>query len=114
MKPVHAFIALTASTWLHPATAQLSKVEVHTTSLMSGTTDSSDPRGNTAFTSNTSDRINSTSVPLIEPAHVVALPKGQAFALIEGGNLWKVRMPLPAPDPDETPLLRDRKRLPSS
>jgi hypothetical protein len=42
-----------------------------------------------------------TSVPLIEPAHVVALPKGQCFALTEGGNLWKVRMPLPAPDPDE-------------
>jgi hypothetical protein len=40
-------------------------------------------------------------VPLIEPAHVVALPKGQAFALIEGGTLWKVRMPLPTADPDE-------------
>ena len=37
----------------------------------------------------------------IEPAHVVALPKGQCFALLEGGTLWKVRMPLPAPDPDE-------------
>lgn len=38
---------------------------------------------------------------MIEPAHVVALPKGQCFALIEGGNLWKIRMPLPASDPDE-------------
>jgi conjugative coupling factor TraD (TOL family) len=82
-------------------TQQLPKVEVHTTSLVSGATDTSDPSGNTAFTSNTQDRITSTSVPLIEPAHVVALPKGQCFALIEGGNLWKVRMPLPAPDPDE-------------
>jgi len=82
-------------------TKQLSKVVVHATSLMSGTTDSSDPRGRTAFTSNTQDRVDSTSVPLIEPAHIVALPKGQAFALIEGGNLWKIRMPLPAPDPDE-------------
>ncbi|UQS88715.1 type IV conjugative transfer system coupling protein TraD [Pseudomonas chlororaphis subsp. piscium] len=82
-------------------TKQLSRVDVHATSLMSGTTDSSDPRDNTAFTSNTQDRINSTSVPLIEPAHVVALPKGQCFALIEGGNLWKIRMPLPEPDPDE-------------
>lgn len=82
-------------------TKQLPKVEVYTASTMSGATDSSDPQGNTAFTSNTQDRITSTSVPLIEPAHVVALPKGQAFALIEGGHLWKVRMPLPAPDPDE-------------
>lgn len=82
-------------------TRQLPKVEVYATALMSGATDSSDPRGNTAFTSNTQDRISTTSVPLIEPAQVVALPKGQAFGLTEGGNLWKIRMPLPAPDPDE-------------
>ncbi|EKF72828.1 hypothetical protein A11A3_16762 [Alcanivorax hongdengensis A-11-3] len=80
---------------------QLPKVEVYTTSIVSGATDTSDPQGHTAFTSNTQDRITSTSVPLIEPAHVVNLPKGQAFALLEGGNLWKLRMPLPAPDPDE-------------
>lgn len=82
-------------------TRQLPKVDVHSTTVMSGATDSSDPSGNTAFTSNTQDRISSTSVPLIEAAHVVSLPKGQAFALLEGGNLWKIRMPIPAPDPDE-------------
>lgn len=82
-------------------TRQLPKVDVYATAIMSGATDSSDPHGATAFTSNTQDRISTTSVPLIEPAHVVALPKGQAFALIEGGHLWKIRMPLPAPDPDE-------------
>ena len=82
-------------------TRQLPKVDVHATAIMSGATDSSDPLGNTAFTSSTQDRISTTSVPLIEPAQVVALPKGQCFALIEGGTLWKVRMPLPAPDPDE-------------
>ena len=83
-------------------TRQLPKVEVYTTSVVSGATDTSDPQGQTAFTSNTQDRITTTSVPLIEPAHVVNLPKGQAFALLEGGNLWKLRMPLPAPDPDES------------
>lgn len=45
------------------------------------------------------DRIT-TSVPLLEPAHIVALPKGQAFALLEGGTLWKLRMPLPTHEPD--------------
>src|SRR5690625_2258549 len=80
---------------------QLPKVEVSTTSIVSSATDTSDPQGHTAFTSNTQDRITTTSVPLIEPAHVVNLPKGQAFALLEGGNLWKIRMPLPAPDADE-------------
>ena len=55
----------------------------------------------TDFTSNTQDRISMSSVPMIEPSHVVGLPKGQCFALLQGGQLWKVRMPLPAPDPDE-------------
>jgi hypothetical protein len=82
-------------------TDQLPKVEVSDAQLMSGATDSSDPHGAIAFTSHTQDRITVTNVPLIEPAHVVALPKGQAFALLEGGNLWKIRMPIPAPDPDE-------------
>lgn len=82
-------------------TRQLPKVEVYATSIMSGATDSSDPHGTTAFTSNTQDRISTSSVPLIEPAHVVGLPKGQAFALLQGGQLWKIRMPLPAPDSDE-------------
>ena len=82
-------------------TRQLPKVDVYTTTLVSGATDSSDIHGQTDFTSNTQDRISTTNVPLIEPAHVVGLPKGQAFALLQGGNLWKVRMPLPAPDADE-------------
>ena len=91
-------------------TRQLPQVEVAATALASGATDSSDPKGFTAFTSSTQDRITVTSVPLIEPAHVVALPKGQAFALTEGGVLSKVRIPLPAPDREEI-LPEDLKRL---
>ncbi|MDR0578717.1 MAG: type IV conjugative transfer system coupling protein TraD [Candidatus Accumulibacter sp.] len=91
-------------------TKQLPQVEVYTTATMSGATDSSDPQGHTAFTSNTQDRVTRTSVAMIEPAHVVALPKGQCFALIEGGQLWKVRMPLPAHDPDEV-LPRDLREM---
>jgi conjugative coupling factor TraD (TOL family) len=83
-------------------TEQLPKVEAYSNGLIiSGSTDSSDPQGRTDFTSNTQDRVTATSVPMIEPAHVVALPKGQAFGLIEGGTLFKIRMPLPEPDPDE-------------
>ncbi|PMX27608.1 MULTISPECIES: type IV conjugative transfer system coupling protein TraD [unclassified Pseudomonas] len=82
-------------------TRQLPKVDVYTTTLVSGATDSSDIHGPTDFTSNAQDRISTTSVPMIEPSHVVGLPKGQAFALLQGGQLWKVRMPLPTPDPDE-------------
>ncbi|MEI7181956.1 type IV conjugative transfer system coupling protein TraD [Pectobacterium carotovorum] len=82
-------------------TKQLPKVEVYTTTMVSGATDSSDIHTKTDFTSNTQDRISMSSVPMIEPSHVVQLPKGQCFALLQGGNLWKIRMPLPAPDPDE-------------
>ncbi|UYA60805.1 Coupling protein VirD4, ATPase required for T-DNA transfer [Pectobacterium sp. F1-1] len=82
-------------------TKQLPKVEVYTTTVVSGATDSSDIHTKTDFTSNTQDRISMSSVPMIEPSHVVQLPKGQCFALLQGGNLWKIRMPLPAPDPDE-------------
>ena len=91
-------------------TRQLPKVEVYTTTIVSGATDSSDIRGATDFTSNTQDRISMSSVPMIEPAHVVQLPKGQCFALMHGGNLWKIRMPLPAPDPDEV-MPKDLQQL---
>ena len=39
----------------------------------------------------------------VTPAELVALPKGQAFALLEGGQLWKLRMPLP--DPRNDPVM---------
>ena len=37
---------------------------------------------------------------MIQPADLVQLPKGQAFALIEGGQLVKLRMPLASDDGD--------------
>lgn len=82
-------------------TKQLQKVNVLTNTLVSGATDTSDPDSATDFTSSAQDRVGATSVPLLEPAHIVKLPKGQMFSLQEGGQLWKVRMPLPKPDPDE-------------
>lgn len=82
-------------------TNQLPKVEVYTSTIISGATDTSDPQGTSVFTSNTTDRLTATSVPMLEPAHIVGLPKGQAFALLEGGNLYKIRMPLPKKDPKE-------------
>ena len=40
---------------------------------------------------------------MLTPAELVALPKGQAFALLEGGQLWKLRMPLP--DANKDPVM---------
>ncbi|MDH4846029.1 type IV conjugative transfer system coupling protein TraD [Pseudomonas sp. BN505] len=82
-------------------TNQLPKVNVQTRTLVSGATDTADPDARTDFTSSSQDRVTSTAVPLIEPAHIIALPKGQMFSFQEGGQLWKVRMPLPKPASDD-------------
>lgn len=82
-------------------TNQLHDVDVLTSTVMSGVTDASSPDNGTDFTSNTMEHIGSASVPLIDPGALIQLPKGQAFALLEGGQLWKIRMPLPAADNDD-------------
>jgi hypothetical protein len=40
---------------------------------------------------------------MLTPAELVALPKSQAFALLEGGQLWKLRIPLP--DASQDPVM---------
>ncbi|MBL3601654.1 MAG: type IV conjugative transfer system coupling protein TraD [gamma proteobacterium endosymbiont of Lamellibrachia anaximandri] len=76
-------------------TAQLPMVEIYSLMQVSGTNDSADPTSSVDFTSRNEDRISVTETPLFGPADIIALPKGQAFALIEGGQIWKLRMPLP-------------------
>ncbi len=77
-------------------TNQVDTCEVTTIMEVSGVNDSGDPSSSVDFTSKNEDRISVTEAPLITPATIMALPKGQAFALLEGGNLWKIRMPLPS------------------
>lgn len=84
-------------------TGQLHDVEVLTSTVISGVTDSSDPQSQSDFISNTQDRVSALSVPLLEPAALIQLPKGQAFALLEGGQLWKIRLPLPVAENDGLP-----------
>jgi len=50
------------------------------------------------FTSSNDDRLASTEVPMLTSNDLLQLPKGQAFCLIEGGQLWKIRIPLPSDD----------------
>ncbi|EJN7780126.1 type IV conjugative transfer system coupling protein TraD [Salmonella enterica] len=80
---------------------QLPQVEIYTKTLVSGHQDTADVNADQDFTSSTQDRVGTVKVPLLEPADIVTLPKGQAFALLEGGQLWKIRMPLPAGDADD-------------
>lgn len=76
-------------------TTQLPKVDIYKNTVVSGANDTPSPDVKTDFTSSTQDRISTESMPLLEPSELIQLPKGQAFVLIEGGVLYKVRMPLP-------------------
>ena len=76
-------------------TDQLPRVEVHALTQVSGVNDSSSPGSGVDFTSRNEDRLTVTEVPIISENDVMGLPKGQAFALVEGARLWKLRMPLP-------------------
>lgn len=82
-------------------TNQIDSCEVTTIMEVSGVNDSADPGSSVDFTSKNEDRISVTEAPLITPATVMALPKGQAFALTDGGNLWKIRMPMPVEAGDD-------------
>ena len=81
-------------------TSQLPDVRVVTGTLVSGAGDVAFPEGYEDFTSHNEDRLSSETVPMLMPSDLTNLPKGQAFALLEGGNLYKLRLPLPLPDPD--------------
>lgn len=50
------------------------------------------------FRSSNEDKINQQEVPLITPDCLMQLPKGQAFAIINGSQVFKVRLPLPNDD----------------
>ena len=54
-----------------------------------------------SFTSSISDRISNRSVPGLEPSDLQRLPKGEAFALIDGGDIWKLRIPLIRDKPEK-------------
>jgi len=68
-------------------TEQLPRVDVFSLMSVSGVDDSSDPGSGVDFKSRNEDRISVSEVPMLTAADMVTLPKGQAFALLEGGQL---------------------------
>lgn len=50
------------------------------------------------FNTTNEDRVQTSAVPMIDVNDIISLPKGQAFVLVNGGELYKVRMPLPVND----------------
>ena len=83
-------------------TKQLPMAEIRSLTLSSSATDAVKSGEQTAFTAQTQDKISVREVPLLQPADLTQLPKGQAFALIEGGQLVKLRLPLLA---EQDPML---------
>jgi len=53
------------------------------------------------FTSTNEDRVTTVDVPMLTQNDILNLPKGQAFCLLEGGKLFKLRMPLPKRSRDD-------------
>ena len=76
-------------------TEQLREVEIDLLTTVSAATDSSDIDNEIHFVSKTEQRHTTQTSKLIQPNDFVSLPKGQAFALIDGGKPYKIRIPLP-------------------
>lgn len=50
------------------------------------------------FTTSNTDQISEEKTPIIEINDLFSLPKGQAFVMTNGGELYKIRIPLPKND----------------
>ena len=81
-------------------TNQLPLVEVKSLISASAATDSSVPNAPIDFESRNEDRINIREVPLLSATDLMVLPRGHAFALLDGGQPWKLRLPLIKPAAD--------------
>ncbi|WP_115704663.1 type IV conjugative transfer system coupling protein TraD [Legionella sainthelensi] len=46
------------------------------------------------FNTTNEDRVQSSSVPMVGVDDIISLPKGQAFILVNGGEIYKIRIPL--------------------
>lgn len=84
-------------------TNQLPETKVISSTQSSSASEGSDPTLVAGFTSRNEDKIGAEAAELVAAADLVKLPKGQAFALVEGGRLIKVRMPLPSRDNEDYP-----------
>lgn len=81
-------------------TDRLEEVRIATRLVASGASDTNDPADFAEFATRNEDRVSTEKVPMLDPAWLMKLPKGQAYALLEGGRLSKLRIPLPLPHVD--------------
>lgn len=84
-------------------TDQLGEVYINNVTTVSGVNDNSNTENQIHFTSKNEDRMTTERVPLLEADTIINLPKGQAFALLDGSRLVKLRIPLLADCANELP-----------
>ncbi len=94
---------------------QLEQVELQTVMTVSGVNDSASIGAGMHFSSKNEDRINTERVPMLNASELTQLPKGHCFAHVNGGELFKVRLPLlDARDDEDMPAtlvdMTDRMR----
>lgn len=70
------------------------KVNVTSIATFSGSSDNPDITSNVLFSSTTQSREMTQSVDLLRISDLSKLPKGQAFALLNGNTPYKIRIPL--------------------
>jgi conjugative coupling factor TraD (TOL family) len=75
--------------------SQLPSIPIIRVIPSSSSADTSHGEDGVYYRSTNEDRITHSEQRLIEQNDVLNLPKGQAFCLLEGGKLYKLRMPLP-------------------
>ncbi len=91
-------------------TDQLPEIEIVTTMAASQAADGNNVLEFSDFTSRNEDRVSARPTPMLSPSDLVQLPKGQAFALVEGGRLKKIRIPLPD-DSDDPHMPENLERI---
>lgn len=86
-------------------------MRVVSTLVSSSVSDTNDPGDFADVAGRTEDRITAESALILAPSDLVQLPKGQAFALIHGGQLHKIRMRLPESSDDPRQPLVEHSHL---
>ena len=81
-------------------THQLPEVDVTTQVQVSSVSDTPHGSDGVYFNTSNEDRVQTSSIPMLSVNDMVSLPKGQAFVFVNGGELYKIRIPLPTSDPN--------------
>ena len=84
-------------------TSRLNKVEIEKVGSVHGYTDSSNPNTEEDFSSSSMQREDEYETMLVEDGHVQSLPTGEAFMLVNGSKLYKVKVPLVTVDTRHAP-----------